>query len=139
MIVYGGGKSGRIHRNVQTPVDPKEPELTKVCKCCERELPVSEFWTVKTKSGRRPKPMCRACEKARKNELRAGLAKPIYRTDKKPITVTDMVTGNETDYPSINSAANDIGCAPDTIKRRINGRTGSLIDGRYAVRRKDAE
>lgn len=71
MIAYGGGRSGLIHRNVQTPVDPKEPELTKVCKCCERELPVSEYWTVKTKHGRSPKPLCKACERARKADWEA--------------------------------------------------------------------
>ena len=71
MIVYGGGRSGRIHRNVQVAYEPKPPEPTKVCNGCERELPVSEYWTVKTKHGRSPKPLCKACERARKADWEA--------------------------------------------------------------------
>lgn len=66
MIAYGVGRSGRIHRNIQTPYEPTQPEPTKVCTKCERELPVSEFWTIKTKDGRRPKCWCKVCEREMK-------------------------------------------------------------------------
>lgn len=77
MIAYGCGK-GRIHRNLQTPYDPKAPEPLKVCTCCERELPVSSFGKIKRKGGSGVKSMCRACEnddkRARRSMKREAVA-----------------------------------------------------------------
>ena len=70
MIAYGSGRSGRIHRNIQTAYEPTPPEPTKACTACGRKLPVSEFWTIKTKDGRRPKCWCKVCERDRKGLAR---------------------------------------------------------------------
>lgn len=43
MRAYGCGKSGVIHRDVQTPFEPKQPDGRRLCACCRRELPLSDF------------------------------------------------------------------------------------------------
>lgn len=55
----------------------------------------------------------------------------------KPVTVTDMETGESTDYPSVMEAAEAIGCKMDTVSQRINGRVLSPIFKRYTVSRKE--
>jgi hypothetical protein len=53
MIIYGSGKTGRIHRNVQPDYKAEAREGRKTCKECGKVLPVSEFSKCKKmKSGR---------------------------------------------------------------------------------------
>lgn len=138
MIVYGGGKSGRISRNLQTPYEPEAIE-TKVCNYCERELPLSHFVTVKQHGRIVHRPICRECECERQRKWKAGLTdeQMRMRTTSKPITITDLETGETADYPSINDAANALNVARSLITTRVKKQSASPIHGRYVVKRKE--
>lgn len=73
MMAYGGGRSGRIHRNVQEAVAPREPELTKMCAVCERVLPLSAFHKMRGGLfGRQSQ--CKPCQANKTAASRAGKA-----------------------------------------------------------------
>ena len=70
MIIYGGGKSGRIHRNVQPLVKVEKAEGEKKCNVCKRLLPLASFYkTARTKDGRHT--ICSECQRKREREARA--------------------------------------------------------------------
>lgn len=70
MIIYGGGKSGRIHRNVQPLVKIEKPKTEKKCRKCQRLLPLSAFSIQKkVKDGRNS--ICKECVNRQAREAAA--------------------------------------------------------------------
>lgn len=43
MIIYGGGKGGRIHRNVQPNLKTEKPVQEKACNTCGKVLPITQY------------------------------------------------------------------------------------------------
>lgn len=70
MIIYGGGKSGRIHRNVQPLVKAEKAEGEKKCKTCGEVQPLSAFSRERRANDGR-KGVCKKCCNKRERELRA--------------------------------------------------------------------
>lgn len=70
MIIYGGGKSGRIYRNVQPLAKVDKPEPEKECRACGKVLPLSEFALNKTAKDRRDG-ICKKCKNKRTREAAA--------------------------------------------------------------------
>ena len=130
MIIYGGGKSGRIHRNVQ-PTDGKEKaEPVQVCKECGIERPLSQF-SKKAGSARRSK-TCKKCVAKRERENRA------YRNKRgSACIIRDTVTGEEIIYPSAEAAAAGTRCSMVAVRERLRGFRKSPIFGRYELRADD--
>lgn len=54
----------------------------------------------------------------------------------KPVTVTDMETGEAREYATTADAAAAMGCSLESVHGRISGRYATPIMGRYVVARK---
>lgn len=52
--------------------------------------------------------------------VRNGLYEPVFRKTRKPIIVTDLRTGEETYFESVNQAARDLNVSPAIISRAAN-------------------
>lgn len=132
MIIYGSGKGGRIHRNVQPSIAKEKVGPTRVCRLCGKEKPLTAYAkSAKLKLGRAYE--CKACvkERWRKNYGKGGNQQGT------PCIVKDLETGEEARYSSTTKAAAVIGCHHSMVSDRLRGRVKRPIHGRYEVRQDD--
>lgn len=134
MIIYGSGKTGRIHRNVQPSITKEKVGPTRVCRLCGKEKPLTAYAkSAKLKLGRQYE--CKACVKERwhKKHGKGG-------NKGTPCIVKDLETGEEARYSSVVKAAAVIGCSRTMVSDRLQGRIKRpTIYGRYEVRRDDEQ
>lgn len=134
MIIYGGGKGGRIHRNVQPAIIKEKAEATRVCRLCGKEKPLTAYYKdAKLKLGRAYD--CKACVKAREKAKYVKRGNPIAM----PCIIKDLETGKEVRFSTATKAAEAIGCGRPAVTERLNGKRDKPIYGRYEVRREDEQ
>lgn len=134
MIIYGGGKSGRIHRNVQPSIFKEKAERTRVCRLCHKEKPLTAYpKNAKLKLGRAYE--CRACTKERWH-AKYGKGGRLGGT---PVIIKDLETGEEAHYLSAAKASAAIGCYKSAVSERVSGKRKRPIFGRYEVRVDDGQ